>query len=483
MKNKENKIALFTLAVGEDPVYFNSVRRYFPYNRENFGQDKNVDYFLFTDRDESIDGICNIPCQTSVWPYTALLKNNIIADYLNIEDRWNKYSHIFFIDADFAIGESYDFFSHGFVMTKPFWNEKIGGGGFYGGKIKYFKKLCSLFYNEIQYIYENKLPLPHDLDEFYMGLFRERYKEEIHLINMNQKSNTLIFYDNEDLDEKIRQTGKRLFMQPYKSEGRANKTFVTDVSGNRQECIVNIEEQYIFNNCNYDFGRLFPLDSTHYRILWSKQPERREVLNIETLKISKQPAGFDSLQKSPVISIVMSTYNTPLEYLKESVESVLKQTFTDFEFLIINDGSTETGGIEWLKTIQDERILLIRNQHDFIDSLNKGIKKSRGEYIARMDADDIMMPNRLQVQYDFMEEHPEIDICGSWMETFGNRSDTIRQHTKHKEIVASLLLYNSMSHPSVMLRKASVCKNVDYFLFTDRDESVDGICNIPCQYP
>jgi len=479
MKNEENKIALFTLAVGKDPVYFNSVRRYFPYNRENFGQDKEVDYFLFTDRHESIDGICNIPCQPSVWPYTTLLKNNIIFDYLNEKGLWNQYTHIFFIDADFAIGESYDFFSPEFVMVRSERDAKNGCGFFYGGKTGYFRKLCSLFYDEIRFIYTNKLSLPRELDEFYLGLFLERYNDKIHVIEMNAQSNALLFYDNENLDEKIRQTGNRLLMQPYKAEGRANKTFVTDVSGTRQECIVNAEEQYIFNNYTYDFGRLFPLDSTHYRILWSKQPERREVLNMETLKISKQSAGFDSLQKSPVISIVMPTYNSPPEYLKESVESVLKQTFADFELLVIDDGSKETQSIEWLKTQKDTRICLIRNHHDFVDSLNRGIKESKGKYIARMDADDIMLPNRLQNQYDFMEANYEIDVCGSWMDIFGNRSDTIRQHTKHKEIVASLLLYNSMSHPSVMLRKASVCKDKtdlykkgydcaeDYKLWTD----------------
>jgi len=112
---------------------------------------------------------------------------------------------------------------------------------------------------------------------------------------------------------------------------------------------------------------------------------------------------MDSVQTSSVISIVMSTYNTPFEYLKKSVESVLEQTFTNFEFIIIDDGSIESKGIKWLEALHDHRIILIHNRHDFIESLNRGINKCKGKYIARMDADDIMMPNRLQVQYDFME--------------------------------------------------------------------------------
>jgi hypothetical protein len=486
-----HKIALFTIAVGKDPVYFNSVQRYFPYNKENFVQNNDVDYYVFTDRTETIEGITSIPCQPSVWPYTTMLKNNIIFDYLETTGKWDTYSHLFFIDADFAIGDKYDFFSPDFILVKPYWNEKNGGGFFYGGKTQYFQTLCRLFYEEIRFICDQKLSVPRDLDEFYLGVFREQYKEHILLIEMDQQTNTLVFYDNENLDEKIRQQGKRLFIQPYKAEGRANKTMVTDISGKQQECIVNLKETYIFNNYTYDFGRLLKLDDVHYRILWNKQPERREVLNIKALKINKQSAGLDSAQTSPVISVVMPTYNTPLEYLQESVESILKQTFVDFELLIIDDGSTETQGIEWLDTLQDPRIRLIRNHHDFIESLNRGIAESRGKYIARMDVDDIMLPHRLQVQYDFMEEYTEIDVCGSWVEIFGNGDGTIQTYTDHKEIVSFMLLTNTVAHPTVILRKLSVCQNEkplykrgydcaeDYKLWTDLAMKGLRFANIP----
>jgi hypothetical protein len=322
-----DKIGLFTIAVGKDPVYFESVRRYFPYNREYFGQNREVDYFLFTDREDTIEGMVNIPCSPCLWPYTTLLKNNNISDYLNKTSGWDEYSHIFFIDADFATGDYYDFFKHNFVLAKPYWNKKNGGGFFYGGKTGYFKKLCDLFYTEIQFIYENKVSVPRDLDEFYLGLFREEYAERIHLIEMDRQTNTLIFYDNENLDEKIQQQGKRLFMQPYKAEGRANKTIVTDTYNQPQECIVNLEELYIFNNRTYDFGRLLKIDATLYRILWSKKPGIREVLNIETKKISKQPSSRKTARLSPVLSIVMPVYNVPPDYLRESIDSILKQTF------------------------------------------------------------------------------------------------------------------------------------------------------------
>ena len=128
----EYKIALFTIAVGEDPVYFDSVRRYFPYNKKNFGQNFDVDYYVFTDRDQPLKNITSISCKSTLWPFTTLLKNNLIADYLDNTAKWDYYTHIFFIDADFAIGDKYDFFSPDFILVKPSWNPKNGGGFFYG---------------------------------------------------------------------------------------------------------------------------------------------------------------------------------------------------------------------------------------------------------------------------------------------------------------------------------------------------------------
>ncbi len=154
----------------------------------------------------------------------------------------------------------------------------------------------------------------------------------------------------------------------------------------------------------------------------------------------------------PALSIIMPVYNVKTEYLRDSIISVLNQTFENYEFLIIDDGSTDNC-IDITKAYSDKRIRIISNHHDFIDSLNKGLKSAMGKYIVRMDADDIMLYNRLQVQYDFMESHPEIDICGSWAETFGESQGIIRTYTEHKQIVSSMLLYNPMIHPSIMMRR------------------------------
>lgn len=284
-----NRVALFTIAVGKNPIYFDSVKKYFPYNKKYFGHENNVDYFLFTDRNGNIEGITNINIETTYWPYVTLLKNNMISDYLNVHNRWDDYDYVFFIDADFALGDFYDFLKYDFLLIKPYWNDSLGGGAFYGGKSSNFRLLCDLFYDEIKFISDNKLPVPRDIDEYYLGLYGQEFEDSIHIIKMDTNVNTLIFYDNENLDEKIKEQGSRLFLLPYKSEGRANKTLVKNFLTNKMmECIVNIEEKYIFDNYTYDFGRLLQIDDANYRILWSKVPEAREIFNIKDNSIRRR---------------------------------------------------------------------------------------------------------------------------------------------------------------------------------------------------
>lgn len=159
---------------------------------------------------------------------------------------------------------------------------------------------------------------------------------------------------------------------------------------------------------------------------------------------------------TPAISIVMPAYNAE-NYISESIESILSQTFTDFELIIIDDGSTDNSR-DIVKSYQDGRIILLENPHDFIRSLNTGIELSKGKYIARMDADDIMLPGRLEIQFKYMEENPETDVCGGWMESFGQEYHTLKVPLKHEDILSKMLLHNCLSHPTVMLRRKPISK-------------------------
>jgi len=154
----------------------------------------------------------------------------------------------------------------------------------------------------------------------------------------------------------------------------------------------------------------------------------------------------------PSISVVMPVYNAN-SYLHEALESVLQQSFTDFEIIVVDDGSTDTS-VEIVKSYHDWRIKFIANTHDFISSLNKGLNMAKGKYIARMDADDVMLPHRLETQFQFMETYTNIDICGSYAECFGMSKRLMQYATEHDQIISLMLLTNPLIHPSVMIRRS-----------------------------
>lgn len=162
-----------------------------------------------------------------------------------------------------------------------------------------------------------------------------------------------------------------------------------------------------------------------------------------------------------LISVVMPVYNAE-KYLDEAIQSILTQTYNNFEFIIINDGSTDKSLeiIEKYKN-QDERIILIsRENKGLIYSLNEGINKSKGKYIARMDADDISLPERFQKQIIFMEANSEIGVCGTWLEVFGEGRKTTfwKIPLINKELKLKLIFSVPFAHPSIIMRKEIIDK-------------------------
>ena len=115
----------------------------------------------------------------------------------------------------------------------------------------------------------------------------------------------------------------------------------------------------------------------------------------------------------PKISVVMPAYNAE-NYIREAIDSILAQTFRDFEFLIIDDGSTDHT-VEIIRSYSDSRIRLYQNERNMgvAATLNRGLDLARGEYIARMDADDISLPERFAKQAAYMDAHPDVAVCGS----------------------------------------------------------------------
>lgn len=165
----------------------------------------------------------------------------------------------------------------------------------------------------------------------------------------------------------------------------------------------------------------------------------------------------------PKVTVLMSVYNGE-KYLREAIDSILSQTFTDFEFLIVDDGSTDSSA-EIIASYKDKRIRLSANPNNMgiIFSLNKGLDLAKGEYIARMDADDISLPTRLEKQVTFMELHPKVGVCGSWTMLFSGPGKlqrlVLRFPTTSEEIKSSLLFENVIQHPTVLMRRSILQKH------------------------
>jgi glycosyltransferase involved in cell wall biosynthesis len=161
------------------------------------------------------------------------------------------------------------------------------------------------------------------------------------------------------------------------------------------------------------------------------------------------------MSSDPVVTVLLPLYNGA-HYVREAVESILRQTWKDFELLIIDDGSTDTGP-EIVTAMRDERIILLRNPSNMgvAATLNRGLDVARGHYIARMDADDISLPDRLERQIRFMDEHPDVGISGGWVRLFGGGElpYTCRVPSCNHEVAAYCLFENPLWHMAVIMRK------------------------------
>lgn len=160
------------------------------------------------------------------------------------------------------------------------------------------------------------------------------------------------------------------------------------------------------------------------------------------------------------ISVLMPVYNTKEEYLRASIESILNQTFTDFELIIVNDGSTNNAE-EVVLSYKDDRIKYFKQENQgIVGALNNAWAKASGKYIARMDSDDIAYPERFAKQVKFLEENPEYSLVGSWAKIIpSNYVIKLPQDIKVMDLLADCMFI----HPSIMFNKADFEKfNLQY---------------------
>lgn len=172
------------------------------------------------------------------------------------------------------------------------------------------------------------------------------------------------------------------------------------------------------------------------------------------------------------LTVLMPVYNGG-PYLKEAIDSILAQSFTDFEFLIIDDGSTDDS-VSIIKSYSDKRIRLEKNLENLklIRTLNYGVSIAKGAYIARFDCDDTCPPDRLKIQMDFLEMNKEIGLCGTWFDRFGAGTGNIKKPVSFSEIKAHLLFDTSFCHASIVAKK-QLLENNPYDLTMLHTEDYD----------
>jgi glycosyltransferase involved in cell wall biosynthesis len=163
-----------------------------------------------------------------------------------------------------------------------------------------------------------------------------------------------------------------------------------------------------------------------------------------------------------LISVILPVYNG-VPYLDEAIKSILSQTYSNFEFIIINDGSTDNSLeiINRHKSTDDRIKVISRENRGLIASLNEGIEKSEGTYIARIDQDDVSLPGRLEVQLNYMLKN-HLDICGGDFTNIDAQNNVLEEHKVPKtesEIIITLATNMPFAHSCVMIKKSFLSTN------------------------
>lgn len=169
-----------------------------------------------------------------------------------------------------------------------------------------------------------------------------------------------------------------------------------------------------------------------------------------------------------LISVIMSNYNTPEEYLRAAIESVLNQTYSDYEFIIVDDCSTDDS-LRIINSYTDERITVFKNEENsgITKSLNRALSLAKGEFVARMDADDICLPERFEKQVDFLRKNKSVVVCGTGVELFGDgayvhQEKFVCKKIPEKEQFQIQLLFGNHTniiHPTAMFRHSVLSEN------------------------
>lgn len=203
-------------------------------------------------------------------------------------------------------------------------------------------------------------------------------------------------------------------------------------------------------------------------------------------------------EQNPSVSVVMSVYNSS-QYLRSALDSILKQSFRNFEIVVVDDGSTDSSPEIIYEYLRNTPQLKIHSQlhAGLVSAANKGCELAKGKYIARLDSDDVAFPERLRLQYEYLESHPEVVLLGGGTECIdhiGNRLFAMRWPGQSQGLANYLLVDCAVAHTTVMFRRLEFLRlggyrsayrdSEDYDLFL-RMEDAGVVENLPvllCQY-
>lgn len=158
------------------------------------------------------------------------------------------------------------------------------------------------------------------------------------------------------------------------------------------------------------------------------------------------------------VSIITSAFNCE-QYLKEMLNSIITQTYKDWEMILFDDASDDD---TWnvIEDITDARIIKIRNTNNvgLTKNLNRALEIAKGKYIVRMDADDIAAPDRIEKQVQFMEANEDVVLSGGWMQCFGGMHDISKTHLNDEDIRIDLIINTGIMHPTFIIRNSAMKK-------------------------
>lgn len=183
-------------------------------------------------------------------------------------------------------------------------------------------------------------------------------------------------------------------------------------------------------------------------------------------------------EKRPLVSVIMPTYNEPPQFLCCAIESIIHQTYTEWELLVLDDSTREETVCAIDSYLYDSRIRVFREKQrmGFVPALNIGLEKAKGKYIARMDGDDVSLPDRFEKEIDFLERHPKISVVGGQIDIIDENGVTI-SHRPYPNKGILLELYSCircpLAHPTVMMRRELIDAGYRYNVKLKMSEDLD----------